>query len=123
MITIRINICFFLIESLEEKLIGGNEATVSDLTYIALLKHIDRNLGIGFVISALHIISAAQCLEEIIRPNYPRFRNYYAIVGNQNKSLGVRCFFYQVEIHENYIMKSRSPPHDIGVITVDMINN
>ena len=90
---------------------------------MALLNHFDQHICHGFLISKEHILSAAHCLKEILNSGYPRFLNYYAKVGSLKKNLGEKCYFREVEIHENYRLESSIHINDIGIITVNPIIN
>ena len=112
----------FFIESLslEEKLFNGDVVEIGTMPYIVSLKYISFHYCIGFLISSKHVLTAANCIEDLIISTNPNFRNYYASVG----SLDIledkyKHFFHKVEAHENYELKGNKPTHNIAVITVN----
>ena len=118
-VEINNDLSIVLVESLEGKLIRGNDSVIGNFQYVAALKYFDQHFCNGFLISWGHILSAAQCLEAMLLPTNPQFAHYTAVVGSQDRNAGQTCFFREVEIHEHYTLRSRRPPHDIGIITVN----
>ena len=104
--------------SLEEKLCRGNPGDL--ITFLAALYENEVHYCSGALISPIHVLTAAQCLEGFFNCAYPIFENYYAVIASLYlNEEGIQFYFEQVEVHQDYNFENDKLIDDnIGLITV-----
>ena len=109
------------------KLKGGmdiNYHTDSFYMYMASIHLNGRIICSGTVMSLKHILTAAQCIADLIQSNdTSQFANYFAIVVTANINIVSEPYsFQQVEVHPDYNFFIRPPNYNVAVITVNYEN-
>ena len=106
---------------LEDKIVNGEEAPPGEMTYMVSIKdESDRHTCGGFLISLIHVLTAAHCLIPYKEIRIPKYGGLYVKVGSHKLSEGGQR--YNIK-HLDYYKKYRwynvfSGFGDIGLITV-----
>ena len=106
------------------KLRGGRFIDISKepfYTYMASIHLNGRIICSGTVMSLTHLLTAAQCIADLIQSEDPsQFNNYFALVVTANINIVSKPYsFERVEVNPDYNLISRPPNFNIGVITVN----
>ena len=102
----------------KDRIIGGTQATIDEFPYqVSLRRNGDHYCG-GAIISPWHILTAAHCVVNVMKPPY---RDISIQTGSSVSygKWGDRHFIRRVVVHPNYsTSEDASFANDLAVITV-----
>ena len=109
--------------SLDGKLAQGYN-TFQPFEYVAALYYNDLLFCSGVLISRKHVLTVAICLKKFVNDVDIKFWNYHALLGTDSLDASrLNYLFQEVKVPKQYNYVDEDLPHNIGIVTVRIINN